>query len=309
MPATGENILFSCLLSKYTDIKIYRTVILPVVLYECDTSSYYRKYSNRICLRTQTDSVWTCLRTQTVSEYAWQRRLNLSEETDWQCLNMSENTDLQFLNMSEDTDIVWICLRTQTVCDYVWEHRLAVSEHVWGHRLTVPEYVWEHRRAVSEFVLEHWQCLNMPENTDWQCLNISEDTDWQSLNMSENKDWQCLNMSDDTNWQPLRTGSWWDSLGLKAYLHNRCTWQMCNWFVIAHRAKSLLFCCIGLFGRHLLWHMLVKCLSGRYHIPTSCLLGCYPSYQITLIVHISHLFCLSSITESWKCNSKFWRDK
>jgi len=31
MPATDENILFSCLLSKNTYIKIYRTVILPVV--------------------------------------------------------------------------------------------------------------------------------------------------------------------------------------------------------------------------------------------------------------------------------------
>jgi len=61
----------------------------------------------------------------------------------------------------------------------------------------------------------------------------------------------------------------------------------------------------SLFGSHLLLQLVVKSLSGRcYRIPTSCLLGC-PSYQIILIVHINHLFCLSSVIESWKCNSKF----
>jgi len=32
-----QNLLFSGLLSKNIKIKIYRTVILPAVLYECDT--------------------------------------------------------------------------------------------------------------------------------------------------------------------------------------------------------------------------------------------------------------------------------
>jgi hypothetical protein len=32
-----ENLMFSSLLSKNIQIKIYRTIILPVVLYECET--------------------------------------------------------------------------------------------------------------------------------------------------------------------------------------------------------------------------------------------------------------------------------
>ena len=32
-----QNILYSSLLSKYTKIKIYKTIILPVVLYGCET--------------------------------------------------------------------------------------------------------------------------------------------------------------------------------------------------------------------------------------------------------------------------------
>jgi len=177
----------------------------------------------------------------------------------------------------------------------------------------------------------------MPENTGWQCLNMSDNTDsvWMCLSTLTVSEYvwehrQCLNMSEDTDWlseyiwehrlavseyvwghrlTASQTGSWGDSLGLKGHLHNWCTWQMCSWFVIAHRAKSLLYCYVGLFGRHLLLHLLVKSLSGHcYRMPTSCLLGC-PSYQSVLTVRISHLFCLSSIIETWKCNSKFWRDK
>jgi hypothetical protein len=68
MPAISENIRFSYLLSKNTDIKIYRTVILPEVLYECDTLSCYGKYSN-----------WICVGTLTVSEYVWGQRLTVSQ--------------------------------------------------------------------------------------------------------------------------------------------------------------------------------------------------------------------------------------
>jgi hypothetical protein len=34
-----QNLLFSCLLSKNVNIRIYKTMILPVVLYECKTWS------------------------------------------------------------------------------------------------------------------------------------------------------------------------------------------------------------------------------------------------------------------------------
>jgi len=54
-----QNLLFSSLLSKNLKIKIYRTVILPVVLYGCETMSFIlreerrlRVYENRVLRRT-----------------------------------------------------------------------------------------------------------------------------------------------------------------------------------------------------------------------------------------------------------------
>jgi hypothetical protein len=38
-----QNLLFSCLLSKNSKMRIYRTIILPVVLYGCKTWSLSSK--------------------------------------------------------------------------------------------------------------------------------------------------------------------------------------------------------------------------------------------------------------------------
>ena len=43
-----QNILSSDLLSKNTDIKIYRTIILPVVLYGCETRSLTMREKRRL---------------------------------------------------------------------------------------------------------------------------------------------------------------------------------------------------------------------------------------------------------------------
>jgi len=122
----------------------------------------------------------------------------------------------------------------------------------------------------------------------WKILqqNMSEDTDWQRLNMSENTDsvWIYLRTQTDSLSEQGDEGTVW--VWMAGHSHNWCTGQMRSWFVIVHRAMPLLYCYIGLFGRHLLWHMVVKYLSGHcYHIPTSCLLS-YPSYQIILIVQL-----------------------
>jgi len=46
-----QNILSSSVLSKNTQIKIYRSIILPVVLYGCETSSFIlgEELSLRVC--------------------------------------------------------------------------------------------------------------------------------------------------------------------------------------------------------------------------------------------------------------------
>jgi hypothetical protein len=45
--------LASCLLSKNVKIRIYKTIILPVVLYGCDTWSHtVGRNNDRWCLRT-----------------------------------------------------------------------------------------------------------------------------------------------------------------------------------------------------------------------------------------------------------------
>jgi hypothetical protein len=44
----GADVLSSNLLSKYVKIKIYRTIILPVVLYECETWSLTLKEERRL---------------------------------------------------------------------------------------------------------------------------------------------------------------------------------------------------------------------------------------------------------------------
>ena len=259
-----------------------------------NTATEYVLRTQTDCLNMSENTDWQCLN---MSENTDWQCLNMSEDKDWQCLNMSENTDWQCLNMSEEKD--WLCLNMS------WQ-RLTVSVYVWGHR------------------------LNVSEATGWQYLNVSEDTGWQCLNVSENTDWQCLNMSGQRLtvsvyvWGHRLTVSecvWGHRLtvsqnrvlrgqfGFEGPLHNWCTWQMCKWFFITHRAKWMLYSYISLFGRHLLSHLVVKSLSDRcYCIPTSCLL-CYPSYQIILIVHLSQLFCLSSIIESWKWNCKFRHDK
>jgi len=53
-----QNILFSSLLSKNINIKIYRNIILPVVLYGCETWSlilreerWLRMFENRVLRR------------------------------------------------------------------------------------------------------------------------------------------------------------------------------------------------------------------------------------------------------------------
>jgi hypothetical protein len=43
-----QNLLSSCLTSKYLKIKIYRTVILPVVLYGCETWSHTLREEHRL---------------------------------------------------------------------------------------------------------------------------------------------------------------------------------------------------------------------------------------------------------------------
>jgi len=43
-----QNILCSSLLSKYLNIKIYRTVILPVFLYGCETWSLILREERRL---------------------------------------------------------------------------------------------------------------------------------------------------------------------------------------------------------------------------------------------------------------------
>jgi hypothetical protein len=45
---SGQNLLFSRLLSKNLKIKIYRTIILPVVSYECQTRSLTLKEGRRL---------------------------------------------------------------------------------------------------------------------------------------------------------------------------------------------------------------------------------------------------------------------
>ena len=45
-----QNILSSSLLSKYLKIKIYRTIILPVVLYGCETWSLTMREERRLSL-------------------------------------------------------------------------------------------------------------------------------------------------------------------------------------------------------------------------------------------------------------------
>jgi hypothetical protein len=46
-----HNLLSSSLLSKYIKIKFYRTIILPVVLYGCETGSLTFWEERRLCLR------------------------------------------------------------------------------------------------------------------------------------------------------------------------------------------------------------------------------------------------------------------
>ena len=46
-----QNLLSSSLLSKYTEIKIHRTIILLVVLYGCETGSLTLREEHRLCLR------------------------------------------------------------------------------------------------------------------------------------------------------------------------------------------------------------------------------------------------------------------
>ena len=45
---SAQNLLSSSLLSKNLQIKIYRTIILPVVLYGCDTWSLTLKEERRL---------------------------------------------------------------------------------------------------------------------------------------------------------------------------------------------------------------------------------------------------------------------
>ena len=53
-----QNILSSSLLSKYVNVKIYRTIILPVVFYECETwlltmreERWLKVFENRVLRR------------------------------------------------------------------------------------------------------------------------------------------------------------------------------------------------------------------------------------------------------------------
>ena len=53
-----QNILSSSLLSKYVNVKIYRTIILPVVFYECETwlltmreEHWLKVFENRVLRR------------------------------------------------------------------------------------------------------------------------------------------------------------------------------------------------------------------------------------------------------------------
>jgi hypothetical protein len=43
-----QNLLSSCLLSKIVKIKTYKTIILPVVLYGCETSSLTLREERRL---------------------------------------------------------------------------------------------------------------------------------------------------------------------------------------------------------------------------------------------------------------------
>jgi len=43
-----QDLLCSCLLSKYVNIKIYRTVILPAVVYGCETWSLTLREEQRL---------------------------------------------------------------------------------------------------------------------------------------------------------------------------------------------------------------------------------------------------------------------
>ena len=45
-----QNLLSSRLLSKNLKIKIYRTIILPVVLYDCETWSLTLREERRLCV-------------------------------------------------------------------------------------------------------------------------------------------------------------------------------------------------------------------------------------------------------------------
>jgi len=43
-----QNLLSPCLLSKHLKVKIYRTIILPVVLYGCETRSLTLRQKHRL---------------------------------------------------------------------------------------------------------------------------------------------------------------------------------------------------------------------------------------------------------------------
>jgi hypothetical protein len=56
-----QNLLSSCLVSKNLKIKIYKTVILPVVLYGCKTWSLTlrEEYSLRVFENSVDEDIWT----------------------------------------------------------------------------------------------------------------------------------------------------------------------------------------------------------------------------------------------------------
>jgi len=55
-----SSLLSSRLLSRNVKVKIYKTIILPVVLYGCETWSLTLKEEDRGCLRTGSkENIWT----------------------------------------------------------------------------------------------------------------------------------------------------------------------------------------------------------------------------------------------------------
>ena len=86
-----QNVLSSCLLSRNLKIKIYRTIILPVVLYGCETWSLTFREERRLRV----------FENRVLRRICGPKRDGVTGE--WRKLHNEELTDLYFL-----PSIVWV---------------------------------------------------------------------------------------------------------------------------------------------------------------------------------------------------------